>query len=673
MKVIFNKYLTTLLISLSLSSALVAQRTMGGPGQMDQSQGEEEGAKTESIPPDVRAWRLTDHFTFSDTVAVDTLSTGYQIFNPIFKESIAQNYLGNLGSAYQSMIFDEQQRYYGNIFYNSLLAYIPHPHELNYYNTKTPYVNVTYHFGSPKRQSEEYITALYTQNVNKATNVGLSYHLSSSIGQYQGQKAENQNFKFWSSYNGKRYNMHTAFVYTKIENQENGGIKNNNPDIDFHKLDPSEVPMNFAGNSSASDANNNIDHLQFFYNHSLSIGNINVKGKDSTVTQLPVSTVYHTLKYEQGERLYSINNLPTYTEADNPFYSESPIDTIQTRDSTSFQQITNTFQIKFNEEANSLLKFGLRAYITNEVMLYKYPGKIKELKDDDGNKSYQYHTRDTSLINTAIGGQIFKNLGENFWWNAGAKLYFQGYRTGDSEITGSLNSQFRVGRDTAGLFANGGIYFQQPELFENQYNSNHFQWDEDFNQTKSIRIRGGMRIPTRRFELSGGINLINEHIFWQNNGLPDQTSAVLQVMNIRLKKHFILGRIHSVNDAILQYTSDEKYIPVPLLALYNSTFYENTLFQVLHFQIGFDLRYNTEYYAPKYMPATGIFVNQQDKKVGNYPFVDAFVNLQLKRARIYIKYDHVNQGYPDEPYYSSYQYPGNPRNLKFGVSWNFYD
>jgi len=671
MQLNFNKYLITLTISIFISFASMAQRTLSGPDQMGgppQGQGQQQSAKSETIPPDVRTWHLSDHFTYSDTVAVDTLSNGYQIYNPIFKESIAQAHLGNLGSAHQSMIFDEQQRHYGHMFYNSFLTYIPQPENLYFYNTKTPFVNLTYHFGGPKRRSEEAISALYTQNINKAVNVGIQYQLNSSIGQYQQQKAENQNFKFWSSYNGERYNMHMAFIYTKIENQENGGINPNALDRDFHELEPEEVTMNFPDYAA-----NEINNLQFFYNHSLSIGNINVKGKDSVLTELPVSTIYHTFNFDQGKRLYRMDDLPSFYLTDTPFYPNIYRDSLQTRDSTTYNNISNTFQIKFNEEANSLLKFGLRAFITNDIMHYKFPGQTSWKQDDEGNAIANYQTRDTTLINTAIGGQIFKNLGKNFWWDAGAKLYFQGYRAGDSEITGSMNSLFRIRKDTAGFFANGGIYLRQPELFENQYFSNHLQWNEDFNQVKSIRINGGIRIPTRRFELSGGVNLINEHIYWEETGLPNQTSALLQVLNFRLKKHFILGRVHSVNDAILQYTSDEKYIPVPLFSLYNSTYYENSLFKVLHFQIGFDLRYNTEYYAPKYMPATGLFVNQQNEKIGNYPFVDAFVNLQLKRARIYVKFDHLNQGYPNEPYYTTYQYPGNPRNLKFGVSWNFYD
>ncbi len=669
-----NKSLLLLVLNLLIAASGLAQRTISaGPGQMNRggqtanNTGETSDAG-EFIAPDVRTWRLKDDFTFSDTVAVDTLSNGYQVYNPIFKKSIAQVWLGNMNTAHQSMIFDEQQRHYGYMFYNSFLAYLPQPQTLNFYNTKTPYVNLSYHFGGPKRFSEEAVSALFTQNINRKTNVGIQYQLRSSVGLYQGQKAENQNFKFWSSYNGQRYNMQMAFIYASINNQENGGINLNVDNTDWTQLDPKEVPMHFAKNTS-----HKINNIQLFYNHSLSIGNISVRETDSTTTKLPVSTVFHTLQYDQANRRYNIDELESFYITDTPFYPNIYRDSLQTRDSATYRNLRNTFQIKFNEEANSLLRFGLRAYLVNDVMMYKFPGQTSWREDENGNDVPHYQTRDTTLVTSAIGGQIFKNLGKNFWWNAGVKLYFQGYRAGDSEITGQLNSSFRIARDTAGFFANGGIYLRQPELFENQYYSNHLQWSEDFKQVKNVRVQAGFRIPSRRFELSGGANLVTQHIYWQEDGTPNQTNTVLQVLNARLKKHFIWGRVHCVNDVIAQYTSDETYIPVPLLALYNSTYYQNTLFKVLHFQIGFDVRYNTEYYAPKYMPANAMFVNQLNEKVGNYPFVDAFLNLQLKRARIYVKFDHVNQGYPQAPYYTTYQYPGNPRSLKFGVSWNFYD
>jgi hypothetical protein len=114
-------------------------------------------------------------------------------------------------------------------------------------------------------------------------------------------------------------------------------------------------------------------------------------------------------------------------------------------------------------------------------------------------------------------------------------------------------------------------------------------------------------------------------------------------------------------------------LPLPEFTAYSSNFYENVLFQVLKFQIGFDLRYHTKYYAPTYMPATGQFHTQNIRKIGNYPFFDAFVNFHLKRARIFVKGDHVNAGLMGYDYFYSVGYPANPISVKFGVSWNFYN
>lgn len=418
-------------------------------------------SKSDFIKPDVRTWVLTDHFTLSDTVAVDTLSTGYQNYNPINQKSISSNYLGNYGSPYISNVFQDRDEYYGFMFYNTLLAYIPQPENLNFYNTKTPYINLTYHFGGPKRRSEEGIKTLFTQNINKYWNIGASYNLHSSIGQYEAQKAENQNFKFWTSYNGINYNLHIGFLYAKIKNYENGGVNLGNiPENEINFDTPEEIPVHFQ------DAINIVRSRKLFLNQSLGIVHISKINSDSIAYKIPVTTLFHSMNLEEGIRSYTIDNLPSYysSKTSTPYYPNTYRDTLQTKDSTIHYSINNTFQIKFNEEANQFLKFGLRAYIENDVKFYNYqraPEKQLQKKD------YPYsNNNDTTLITSAIGGQIFKNLGNNFWWNAGAKLYFQGYRAGDSEITGHLNSSFRLFKDTAGFFANGGIYLQEPEFFK---------------------------------------------------------------------------------------------------------------------------------------------------------------------------------------------------------------
>ncbi len=98
--------------------------------------------------------------------------------------------------------------------------------------------------------------------------------------------------------------------------------------------------------------------------------------------------------------------------------------------------------------------------------------------------------------------------------------------------------------------------------------------------------------------------------------------------------------------------------------------------KVLSVQLGADVRYFTKYNAPAYMPAIQNFYLQPEEgkvEIGGYPIVNVYANLHLKRTRFYVMMYHVNQGISRPDYFLSPHYPINPRVLKFGLSWNFYD
>ena len=699
-----------------------------GGGVLGSSRGVQSSEELEDAPvikQEIKNWMLTDDFTLADSIEVDTVTAGVQIHNPIFHKSIANILTGNLGSPYQSQIMSDQKWRNQFIFYNSLPYYFPAPEDIVFYNTRTPYTNLLYQFGGPKRRAEEVVGVLFTQNVNKDFNIGLKYNLYSTTGFYNAQNIKNQDISLFASYSGQKYSIHTAVMINNSKQSENGGIINddyilNSGDYPFEQ--PENIPVNFT------TAGNSIKNYRVFINQSLGLGSIKIKKKDKEVVKeeepvvfndsvniidgrrdslmndrrdslmngrrdslmanfthpipldeeppsLPISTVYYTLQYEHDKRDYSIDDLQHYLgpDVENPYYDNIYIDSLQTRDSVKYHELVNTFQLKFNEEANSLLKFGVRLFISNAIRLYRMPA-APYYDPDDREFTPQYRNTDTTLVTSFFGGQIFKNLGRNFWWNAGVKFYFQGYRAGDTELTGKINSSFKVSKkDTAGVFAEGGFYVASPELFQNTYFSNHFQWDNDFRAQKTLQVRGGLRIPTRRLELSAEFRSITDHIYWNNKAMPDQESDFIQIIELSLSKHFIWARIHSLNKLVYQMTSMPEVIPLPDFAAYSSNYYENKLFKVLTFQIGFDLRYHTIYYTPTYMPATGQFHTQNIRKVGNYPFIDLFLNFQLKRARIFVKLDHANQGFTGSDYFHTTGYPANPRSLKFGVSWNFYN
>ena len=87
-------------------------------------------------------------------------------------------------------------------------------------------------------------------------------------------------------------------------------------------------------------------------------------------------------------------------------------------------------------------------------------------------------------------------------------------------------------------------------------------------------------------------------------------------------------------------------------------------------------KYFTQYYAPDYAPAIGQFYLQNPEtkyKLGGYPLVNAYINLHLKRTRFFLMMYNLVQGTGERSYFFAPHYPLNPRGLKLGLSWNFFD
>jgi hypothetical protein len=73
------------------------------------------------------------------------------------------------------------------------------------------------------------------------------------------------------------------------------------------------------------------------------------------------------------------------------------------------------------------------------------------------------------------------------------------------------------------------------------------------------------------------------------------------------------------------------------------------------------------------MPATGRFYRQDAEKLGNYPYISPFLNMKLKRTRMFFMFDHVNSGLMGLDYFMVPSYPMNVRMFRYGLAWTFYD
>ncbi|MNE52233.1 hypothetical protein D3C80_1468970 [compost metagenome] len=87
-----------------------------------------------------------------------------------------------------------------------------------------------------------------------------------------------------------------------------------------------------------------------------------------------------------------------------------------------------------------------------------------------------------------------------------------------------------------------------------------------------------------------------------------------------------------------------------------------------------DVRYFTKFRSMGYAPELGQFyVSDVNREVGNYPVADVFLVAGLRRTRLMVKYDYLNQGLDQKGYYTVDRYAMPDATFKFGVSWRFYD
>lgn len=623
--------------------------------------------------PCVKAWRMADDYTKADTAVVDTILAEHQVNNPIWRKSVSCVTLGNLGSPSIATFYPALRRDYGNVFYNSLKFQLLDPEDFTFYNTVTPYANLTYQKGIPKAQREEFFSALFTQNVNRRWNLGAKMDINASIGRYEAQSADNFKFGFWSSYDGDIYKMQLQAWYQKFEIEENGGISNDtiilHPELfDYDKAQ--DVPVNFM------NASNRLASYRLLLGQSFDIGSVTRSEGDSVDVDVPVATAFYKFYIDRSHHEFRIGDLSTYDEQMGTLLPVALLDPNYTHDSRKYMIVSNLVQIKLNEEFNSLLRFGLRAFIGNDVRQYYWDAQSEVVTDEETEvSSLVFHRNGKNKVSTYIGGQIFKNIGDRLRWNAGLRFVMQGYDAGDIRADGRVDVTIGSGRWATNLWGKVVYALRTPTLWEESFTSNHYEWDVSLEREQSLDISAGLSVPGVGLDVSAFSSTLDNRVFFGANGQPSQKSDVTQVAGLYLREHLCQPHtgLNSIIRFAVQKTSDNDVVPAPTFALTATSYWERLFFGVLLTQIGFDVRYNTRYYSPAYIPALMQFVPQDERRTGGYGYFDPFINFHLKKIRAYVKYEHVNNHWGANDYFNTIHYPANPATFKFGLSWNFYD
>ena len=259
------------------------------------------------------------------------------------------------------------------------------------------------------------------------------------------------------------------------------------------------------------------------------------------------------------------------------------------------------------------------------------------------------------------------------------KYNFAGFGMNDFEIDGNLTFSaypFRRAKNSPlTLKAHFETSLKEPDYYQQNLFTNHYKWENDFSKISTTKVEGSLSIPRWKLDASVGYALLSNNIYYDTLGIVRQNTKPMSVLTASLRKDFTLWKFHFDNQALLQFSSDPDVMPLPLLALNLRYYFQlDVVKNVMQMQIGLNGRFTTKWYAPAYNPVLGVFHNQNAEKYGNSPVVDAFVNVQWKRACIFVKVMNVNMGWPFEQadYFTAAGYIGTQRVFKIGISWPFY-
>lgn len=559
---------------------------------------------------------------------VDTVITNLQNYFP-------RNTNGHLGLPSAPLFINYQSKPLGfNMFTAPYQNDMISSNDINYYQTKGPYASLTGIAGS---KQEQLFKLLFSNSFKNKLNITLAFNRYSGIGFYKKQQSFTNNFYTTSNYTSKtgRVGYYSYFLFNKVKHQENGGIKNDTLFLENVRVNKSLLPVNLE-NAKREFRNTTFDINPWF--------RLN-KNEDS-------STVFsHFVDYQFN---YS-GNYTKYTDAtsgSDGYYNVFYLDTVATKDSTHWRTISNAlnYTLKFNP-INAKLKLGYK----NEI-----------------NQVYQY--LDSSFSNHFVNAGFYIT-DNNYSGFAKVNYIVNGPNANDYSM--DINNRYskKIFNIPCAVNFNVNAEKRHPDFMFSNWLSNHYAWTNHFSPTDKFQSTFSISTADNRFDIGVVYQTVKNFIYFNEQAVPEQTPIAIQNISAFIHKDVLLFKHLGINARYnYQSSSYQAIVSVPNHVINGALYYQGNLFKrALQIQIGFNAQYFSKFYGYAYMPATNQYYVQTTKQVGDYPFVDFFLNARIKPVRIFVKIDHVTQGFMGGNYSLTPGYLQADRAFKFGINWLFFD
>lgn len=611
------------------------------------------------------SWKHDTYLNNQEVLKIDTTFNYHFHDLPFHRDDINAQYLGVSGSAALPFNYHNRQTNELFPFFSPYMTYTYMPETLPFYNTKTPYTELAYYgtLFANRQKSEDNIKFLHTQNFTPSFNFTILYQRNGGGGLLQHEKTDFRTFSVTGNYLGKNYIAQGGYLYSRLKREENGGVEDLKMVSDT-TIDVRTVPVYL------SNANSIIRRNTFFITHSYGVP-IRWKAQRDSLG----NKIADTLSTGEGTATY-FGHYGEYS-----VYSRSYTDNIT--DSVGRSLYRNIFLLNPTTTADSARVMNLENRVFLKIQPWNAESVVSNLDGGIGHQMLNFYGFKPEFFISGNQNKTYNNIyayfgaggkfRKYFAWNARAKADVAGYYKGNFSLDAAMRFSSWAVKDGIHLTAKFSSSIRKPSYFLNNYTSNHHLFDFDFDKTTTTRIEGKLEIPHWGLEASVGYTLLNKNVYLDTLCIPTQNNDAMSILSAYIAKNIKVGPLHLDNRVLFQTSSKQEVVPLPKVAVnlrYYLEFY--AVKNILNVQIGADMTYNTKYYAQAFDPALGMFYNQERYKIGNNPYIDVFVNLQWKRACIFVKCENVLQGTPNNEYYSTYRYIRPQRALKLGIWWPFY-
>ena len=582
-----------------------------------------------------------------DSTVVDTSLTlkKYYKFNYIRKDNLEKLKFSNFGQSYNSLTYSyEKSSLPFSSFSSKQHAYLKSS-EVKYYKVPTPLTELL--FKSVMKQGQ-FTDVLFSTNTSENFNFSIAFKGMRSLGNYQNILSGLKKFRFTSNYNSinEKYKFKIHYVSQNFENRENGGLTNSS--IDNFESEDNLFSERSKLSVKFEDATNYFLSKRFFLDHQFRI----LKSKKNNSL-----FIGHIFEYETTYNAFEQNN-PT------PFYgnSVSPIN-----DKTQIKTMSNKFYTYlsskfFGDIKVSYLNYNYN-YLTNAL-------SSSELGFNENENSISFELKN-NIFNHELRGKLEKNL--------------FGDRLGDliNIIMVSQNKNFNYSLGFNTLNKHPGLYF---ELFESNYSE--IRWANKLNSVKinninlefSSRTFGSLNFDYSKIDNFTYFDLKDKSTLNDEQDLKlipkvNQHSNSINYLKLKWQKEFNFGKFALDNSFIFQNVDqDQNILNLPNYIFRNTIYFSDHVFKrAMFLQTGLTFKYFSNYYANEYNPLISSFHIQNDKKIGNFPMIDVFVNARIKRTRLFLKAEHINSTITGNNFYSTPSYPYRDFIIRFGLIWNFFN